>query len=837
MDIQNVVATVAAVVVPKLDTAFATSLSSELDKATGNATANLEKKLSTSFSNIGGSLTRNLTVPIVGAIGATVAAGTAVDGYYDTIQTKTGLTGEALAGLQDSFRNVGKTTSQDLGGIADTISILNQRLGLTGAPLEGLTKQIADLQQVTGVSADLDNLTRTISAFNIPSEQAGEALDKVFRASQLSGVEFNRLTSLAVTQSAAFSELGFTFDETISLLAKFEESGVNTETVLAGLKASIVKSTKGTDLEKVQTRLSEVQTKLGESTLDLEAKQAKYNETVGKYGKGGSQALAAEAALVKAQNDRNALTAEAKTLQDQLNASGVGGATGAKAFFTEGVKQIEAYLAAGKTAEAQTLASEVFGAKTFADALDAIRRGQFNVDDYVTELSTAGGAIQNTAKDTADYTESLAALRNQATIALGDIGTKLFPILTDAIQTIVPPLVTLVEKFAALPEPVQKTVFAFAGFAAAAGPVLSITGKISSGLSGLAKIGPVVTKGLSGLSSGFSSLLAIPPVAWGVILGVAAVIAIVVLIVKNWDKIKEALAKAVEFMSKVWAGFVEGLKMLGRTIVSFYVGYWKAILAGLSAIVSGIKTVWNGIVSFFKTVGSAIVSFYVGYWKALYAAFKFVVDGIRAIWDAAFAFIRAIVSGAISFISGVWNTLTSIIATPINVAVTLVTGSFDIVKSIISGAVSFISGLWSTVTSILTAPFDLFGSAVRVVVDTVKSLFSSLRDAIDSALGPLDELLGKVAQLGGGVVSWVGDQIAGRAVGGPVSAGTPYMVGERGPELIVPRSAGTVIPNNALTGVVGRGAATYSIEINNPKAEPSSTSIPTALRRAAQLRG
>ena len=68
-------------------------------------------------------------------------------------------------------------------------------------------------------------------------------------------------------------------------------------------------------------------------------------------------------------------------------------------------------------------------------------------------------------------------------------------------------------------------------------------------------------------------------------------------------------------------------------------------------------------------------------------------------------------------------------------------------------------------------------------------------------------------------------------------AGRPYVVGEKGPELIVPRSAGTVIPNNVLAGAsAGRGGTNYTIEINNPTAEPSSTSIPKALRRAAQLR-
>jgi phage-related minor tail protein len=37
----------------------------------------------------------------------------------------------------------------------------------------------------------------------------------------------------------------------------------------------------------------------------------------------------------------------------------------------------------------------------------------------------------------------------------------------------------------------------------------------------------------------------------------------------------------------------------------------------------------------------------------------------------------------------------------------------------------------------------------------------------------------------------------GRATGGPVSPGRPYWVGERGPELFVPASAGAVSPSAA----------------------------------------
>ena len=39
-----------------------------------------------------------------------------------------------------------------------------------------------------------------------------------------------------------------------------------------------------------------------------------------------------------------------------------------------------------------------------------------------------------------------------------------------------------------------------------------------------------------------------------------------------------------------------------------------------------------------------------------------------------------------------------------------------------------------------------------------------------------------------------------RAMGGPVMSGTPYIVGEKGPELFMPGRSGTVIPNDALGG-------------------------------------
>jgi hypothetical protein len=52
----------------------------------------------------------------------------------------------------------------------------------------------------------------------------------------------------------------------------------------------------------------------------------------------------------------------------------------------------------------------------------------------------------------------------------------------------------------------------------------------------------------------------------------------------------------------------------------------------------------------------------------------------------------------------------------------------------------------------------------------------------------------------GGLLTPLLQAVGLRAGGGPVTAGMPYIVGERGPELIVPKAGGTVIPNHALGG-------------------------------------
>jgi phage-related minor tail protein len=53
-----------------------------------------------------------------------------------------------------------------------------------------------------------------------------------------------------------------------------------------------------------------------------------------------------------------------------------------------------------------------------------------------------------------------------------------------------------------------------------------------------------------------------------------------------------------------------------------------------------------------------------------------------------------------------------------------------------------------------------------------------------------------------------------KAMGGPVSGGSPYVVGEKGPELFVPHASGTIVPNNKMGGGSGSGSGSVTVNYN-----------------------
>jgi hypothetical protein len=167
--------------------------------------------------------------------------------------------------------------------------------------------------------------------------------------------------------------------------------------------------------------------------------------------------------------------------------------------------------------------------------------------------------------------------------------------------------------------------------------------------------------------------------------------------------------------------------------------------------------------------------------------------------------------------------------------------AFDQIKAAVMGNMDEFKALFKFLKDFI-APFlggvlklaiQGVGIALGVIINTVGTLisgFQSLFGIIKSVVGAIQSLISLVAN--NPVVKGIGSAISSafggfRAEGGSVSAGKSYVVGERGAEMFVPRSSGTIVPNG------GMGGSTFNITVNGAiDAEGTARTIVDVLNRS-----
>lgn len=125
--------------------------------------------------------------------------------------------------------------------------------------------------------------------------------------------------------------------------------------------------------------------------------------------------------------------------------------------------------------------------------------------------------------------------------------------------------------------------------------------------------------------------------------------------------------------------------------------------------------------------------------------------------------------------------------------------------------------------------------------DVVKSLAQDIARMVirQAVTKPLADAIGGAIGKGIGAI-FGGGAPTGKASGGPVMGGTPYVVGEQGPELFVPGTSGTIVPN----GAMGGGVVTVNLTVNalDPRGATQAilANVPViaaALNKSANARG
>jgi TP901 family phage tail tape measure protein len=186
-------------------------------------------------------------VAVAGIVGAgMVKLGSDFDSAFDKIRTQTGATGKTLEGLQGDFKSALSQVPSSMGDVSTAIGTLNQKLGLSGKPLQDLSVQFLNLSEITGtdLTKNIEGATGLFNQFGISADQQGAKLDELFRITQSTGVGFDTLTTSLAQNGSVFRAAGLSFDESASLLGLLAKNGLDASNVVPALAKSMATAAK-----------------------------------------------------------------------------------------------------------------------------------------------------------------------------------------------------------------------------------------------------------------------------------------------------------------------------------------------------------------------------------------------------------------------------------------------------------------------------------------------------------------------------------------------------------------------------------------------------------------
>lgn len=158
---------------------------------------------------------------------------------------------------------------------------------------------------------------------------------------------------------------------------------------------------------------------------------------------------------------------------------------------------------------------------------------------------------------------------------------------------------------------------------------------------------------VTGIFSGIMTVLTSPITL--VVLAITALIAIIWLLIDNWDSVSEAASKCWDWIVGVFQGAAEWFNnTIVQPIANFFTGMWDGLKNGAQNAWNGIKSVFSSVASFFKDI-------FTNAWTAVKNVFSTggkIFDGIKdGIVSAFKTIVNAIIKGINKVVSIPFNAI------------------------------------------------------------------------------------------------------------------------------------------------------------------------------------
>ena len=558
------------------------------------------------------------------------------------------------AKLEEAKSKYGENSTQ-ANGYATKLEYLNQSieatqqeldkqggtLGAVGAQFEAVGSKLQDVgAKITQVGTQLTTKITvplmaiggaSIAAFN----EVDDALDTVRQKTGATGEDFEEMKgiveNIATSIPTSFDKVGEAVGE---VSTRFGVTGDELEALSAQFVkfAEINNTDVTTSIDSVQKALSAYGEDVSKAPDVLDRMNKVAQETGVSVDKLSSGIVSNGTAF----QEMGLSMDEAITFMGQLEKSGANSETvlngmrkALKSAAAEGKPLDEALAELQNTIEngtdgmdGLTAAYDMFG-KSGDQIYGAVKNGTINFKELVSAMTDAGGSVSDTFESTVDPIDQLQMHMNELKLLGTDIANAMMPMITTAMETLGNVIKNLADAWNGLDEGQQQMIIKIGLVAAAVGPVLvaigSLVGAIGTIISTIGTVTSVI-----GIASGALAGLSIPILP--IIAAIAGVVAVGVLLYKNWDTITEKASELASTVKEKVGTLVEGVKGKWEELKSKTSETWENIKEKTSTVADGIKTVVKERLTEMKTAydehGGGLKGTVAAMWTGIMANYK-----------------------------------------------------------------------------------------------------------------------------------------------------------------------------------------------------------------------
>lgn len=586
-----------------------------------------------------------------------VGAFSDLEGTTTKVNTYFGLTGDAAEAMGKVVENVFRSgVTGSLEEVGEAVISVNNNLkDLDDAQLESLTKQAINMEQIFG--SDMNETMRGVNALMVNfGLDAQTAMDYVVKGTQNGLDKTQELGDNLSEFSGKFYQAGYSAEEYFQLLQNGLGGGAYT-------------------LDYVNNAINEVTTKLTDGTIA---------DAMGMFSQ-------------ETQNTFDAWKNGQATQKDVINS-------------------IVGDIASCKDQQEQlNMAATAFGTLGEDANVEVIESLTTLGDSY----KNVSGAAEEMAESATTPMQELQAAFNDMMISLAPLGEKIMELATEILPPLINGVISLIEGFMGLPEPIQIAIGVVAG-------ILAL----------LTTLAPIITAVVA-LITGFGATVLLPLV--GIIATVAAAITAIILIIQNWGDIvdwvktkwQEFKTAIGELIGEIFTGIKTALDDFGVKWTEF----WGSVLGFIMNTFENIKTAmsdaWNNIK---QTVGELV--------QNVVNQFQKFKDNVSNIWNSLVGAIKNFCNGIKNTAVIIWN---NILGTIKNIAGNIKSSVENAFKNMVNGVSNTIRNLPGIFSSIFNNIFQIISNLISNAYTWGSDFINGLKDGILSGVNKIIDAVKDVA--------------------------------------------------------------------------------------------